>query len=96
MVSMYTSATTKSADRSRHGRTRFEAGALFTRKIWLPKLIYGAVPYFYILVGALALAATIYIHEWFWVVPHYLLFAAACLHMGFVIYRRRHRAGDDT
>lgn len=65
---------------------------LLTRKIWLPKPVYTALPYFYILVGILALAATVYISEWFWVVPHYILFSAACLHMGIVIGERRRRA----
>ena len=39
--------------------------------------------------GIASLVATLYIGHWFWVLPHYLLFAAACLHMGIMIYRRR-------
>lgn len=66
------------------------------RKIWLPKLIYAALPCFYILAGLGALGATIFVGEWFWVLPHYLLFAAACLHMGFLILRRRSRAAKDS
>jgi hypothetical protein len=62
------------------------------RKVWLPKLIYGAIPYFYLIVGSLALAATLYIHHWIWIVPHYVLFSAACLHMGIFVHRRRQRA----
>ena len=61
------------------------------RKIWLPKLIYDALPYFYLASGVLAFLATLYISEWFWVLPHYLLFSAACLHLGVFVYRRRHR-----
>ena len=60
-----------------------------TRKIWLPKALYRALPAFYILSGILALLATIYISAWFWVLPHYLLFSAACIHMGLLIVRRR-------
>lgn len=63
--------------------------AFLCRRIWLPKLIYGAVPYFYIAAGLAALLATFYIPEWFWVVPHYLLFAVACMHIGIIIFRRR-------
>lgn len=68
-----------------------DTGNLMSRKIWLPKLLYNALPYFYLVAGVGALLATLYISEWFWVLPHYLLFAAACLHMGILVYRRRNR-----
>lgn len=77
------------------GTDRATTEPLLTRKIWLPKPVYTALPYFYILVGLLALAATVYINEWFWVVPHWILFSAACLHMGLLICRRRHRTHKD-
>ena len=66
-------------------------GDLLTRKLWLPKLVYAALPFFYILAGVVAFLATLYISDWFWVLPHYLLFSAACVHMGFLIHRRRRR-----
>ena len=66
-----------------------ETGTLLSRKIWIPKLLYAALPYFYICSGVAALVATLYIGHWFWILPHYLFFAAACLHMGVMIYRRR-------
>jgi hypothetical protein len=66
-------------------------GKLASRKIWLPKLLYDALPYFYLTAGFAAFFATLYISEWFWVLPHYLLFSAACFHLGFVVYRRRRR-----
>jgi hypothetical protein len=62
-----------------------------TRKIWLPKALYDLLPYFYLTAGVAALLATLYISNWLWVLPHYLLFSIACLHLGVVIYRRRHR-----
>lgn len=68
-----------------------DAGRLMSRKIWLPKVIYNALPVFYLFSGAAALFATVYISDWFWVLPHYLLFAGACLHMGLLVYRRRSR-----
>ena len=70
------------------GRT---AGRLMTRRIWLPKVLYTLLPYFYLFAGVAALLATLYISNWLWVLPHYLLFSIACLHMGILIYRRRHR-----
>jgi hypothetical protein len=66
-----------------------EAGSLATRKIWLPKILYDFLPYFYLTSGFAAFFATLYISNWFWVLPHYLLFSAGCLHLGFMVYRRR-------
>jgi len=68
-------------------------GSLVTRKIWLPKALYDVLPIFYLVAGITAFLATLYISEWFWVLPHYLLFSAACLHLGFVVLNRRRRAG---
>lgn len=70
------------------------AGSLVTRKIWLPKALYDALPWFYLCAGIAAFLATIYISEWFWVLPHYLLFSAACIHLGAIVLRRRHRRPD--
>jgi len=69
-------------------------GKLVSRKIWLPKLIYDALPYFYLVSGISAFFTTLYISDWFWVLPHYLLFSAACVHFGVLVYRRRHRKAD--
>ena len=69
---------------------------LATKKIWLPKLLYDSLPYFYLAAGLAAFFAALYVSEWFWVVPHYILFSAGCLHLAFAVYRRRHRADSDT
>jgi len=66
-----------------------KTGSLATKKIWLPKLLYDLLPYFYLGSGIAAFFATLYISEWFWVLPHYLLFSAACVHFGALVYRRR-------
>jgi membrane protein implicated in regulation of membrane protease activity len=67
------------------------AGAFFSRKVWLPKAIYVAIPYFYLAVGVAALLATLYIGNWLWVLPHYVFFSLACLHLGILVLRRRRR-----
>lgn len=67
-------------------------GNVAARKIWLPKLLYDVLPFFYLVSGLLAFLATLYINAWFWIVPHYLLFSAACVHLGIIILRRRARA----
>ena len=69
--------------------------SLLTRKIWLPKAIYSALPYFYLITGVLALLAALYISHWLWILPHYVLFAAACIHMGALIMRRRRRGRQE-
>lgn len=68
------------------------AGKLATRKIWLPKILYDSLPWFYLTAGLAAFFATVYISEWFWVLPHYVLFSAACLHLAFAVYRKRRRS----
>jgi hypothetical protein len=77
-------------------KTSKNVGNLVTRKIWLPKLLYDFLPCFYLISGIAAFFATVYINEWFWIVPHYLLFSAACLHLAFYVFRRRrkHRSSD--
>jgi Flp pilus assembly protein TadB len=66
-------------------------GSFISRKIWLPKAIYDAIPYFYLVAGLAAFLATLYIDTWLWILPHYLLFSAACMHLGIMILRRRMR-----
>lgn len=66
-------------------------GTLISRKIWLPKALYDAIPYFYLVAGLAAFLATLYIDTWLWILPHYLLFSAACMHIGILILRRRMR-----
>ena len=69
-------------------------GNFLTRKIWLPRLLYDFLPYFYLTAGFSAFFATLYINEWFWVLPHYMLFSVACVHLPIVelLTRRRARA----
>ena len=62
-----------------------------SRKVWLPKLLYNLLPYFYFTAGFAAFLATMYISDWFWVLPHYLLFSVGCIHLGIVVFRRRRR-----
>ncbi|MGH8193337.1 MAG: hypothetical protein ACREQ8_02900 [Woeseiaceae bacterium] len=72
------------------------AERLATKKIWLPKLLYDCLPWFYLAAGLAALLATLYINAWFWVLPHYALFSAACLHLAFAVYRKRRRSRDES
>ena len=89
---MLSHAAAKSSQLTETQQMTRDAGRVMSRKIWLPKVIYNALPFFYIIAGASALAATFYISGWVWLLPHYLIFAVACLHMGVLVYRRRNRS----
>ena len=89
---MLSSSTPKSTAASNPRSPARSSGNILSRKVWLPKVFYDAVPYFYLVAGVLAFFTTLYVSEWFWVLPHYLLFSVACLHFGIIVLRRRHRA----
>lgn len=85
----------RSADLSATQEITRDTGSLLTAKIWLPKILYDLLPWFYLVSGVAAFFATLYISAWFWVLPHYLIFSAACIHLGCVIYSRRRRRPRD-
>ena len=65
------------------------------RKIWLPKFLYDCLPYFYLVSGIAALLTTLYISNWYWILPHYLLFSVACVHFGILLFRRRRNSSQE-
>ena len=84
--------TTTAGKPVRHTNTQqvtYKTDQTISGKIWLPKLLYTALPHFYLVAGFIAFFTTLYISEWFWVLPHYLLFSAACIHLGLRVLRRR-------
>jgi len=88
---MLSSAAPKPATLTDTQEVARKTGSLVSRKVWLPKMFYDSLPYFYLTAGFAAFFATLYISDWFWVLPHYLLFSAACLHLGVLVLRRRKR-----
>ena len=76
--------------------SRSEAANPALRKIWLPKFLYDCLPYFYLVSGIAALLTTLYISNWYWIVPHYFLFSVACVHFGILVFRRRKTSRQDT
>lgn len=92
---MLSDAAKRPTDLSETQQVTRKTGTLLSRKIWIPKLLYSALPYFYLVSGICALIATLYVGSWIWLVPHYLLFSVVCLHMGLLIFRRR-RADDNV
>lgn len=88
---MLSKAAPKQMDLTATQRLSRRVEDIATTKIWLPKLLYDGLPWFYLFAGLAAFFATLYVSEWFWVLPHYLLFSAACLHLAFAVYRKRRR-----
>jgi hypothetical protein len=91
---MLTKAEPQELDLGASQEDSHEKESLLHKKIWLPKFVYDGLPYFYLTAGFAAFFATLYISEWFWIVPHYLLFSAACLHLGIAVRRRRAKPGQ--
>jgi len=56
--------------------------------MWLSKPIYESLPYYYILSGLLALAASIYVDYWYWPVI-LLTMGFGCLIAGTVVWLKR-------
>jgi fatty acid desaturase len=89
LLSMLTKANRQDTDYSAARKTSSGVKAFLKQKIWLPKFLYDGLPWFYLTAGVAALWASVYISAWFWVLPYYVLFSAACFHLGLIVIRRR-------
>lgn len=65
---------------------------ILLRRIWLPKILYEMIPYFYLATGLGALWSAIYIVDWFWFLPVYVIFSTACIHFACFLFGLRRRA----
>jgi hypothetical protein len=63
--------------------------------MWVSKPIYESLPYFYLIVGAMSLAASMYLNHWYWPTICFVT-GLLCLVAGLVIWlkRRDHRDHD--
>ena len=59
--------------------------------MWVAKPIYESLPYFYLLVGSIALVASMYINYWYWPTICFVL-GMFCLVTGLVIVLKRRDA----
>ena len=62
-----------------------------TRKIWLPRIIYTLIPFFYLFTGGIALLSALYLPGWGWFIPYGLLAAGISLHVTALIGLARYR-----
>lgn len=64
---------------------------LLLKRIWLPEGLYEALPYLYIAIGLIALAAALFLPEWAWIIPWACVFGFTAIHIGLKIVALRHR-----
>ncbi len=62
------------------------------KKVWLPQAVYNSLPYFYLGAGIISLISTVHVGSWLWFIPHTILFAAVCIHIAILVFRKRHPA----
>jgi hypothetical protein len=62
--------------------------------MWIAKPLYEALPYFYLSVGALMLAASMYVNHWFWPTISFGT-GLLCLVAGLVVFLKRRDARSD-
>lgn len=67
-------------------------GRILLRKLWLPRGVYEAIPYVYLLCGFLALASAVFGTGWTWILPYVVLLGLGCLHAGLGLLTLRYRA----
>jgi len=64
---------------------------LLFKRVWLPRIIYEALPLIYICAGFVALAAALFLPGRIWILPWALVFGFAALHLGIGIAALRHK-----
>lgn len=76
--------------RNRHCQSIGQSiGRFLQQKIWLPKIMYELVPYFYLTNGFGALWAIVYVTDWFWFLPVSIISAIACFHLAHRVFLLR-------
>ncbi len=72
-----------------------DPGARKKDEMWVSKPIYESLPYFYLLVGAVSLGASMYLSHWYWPTICFIV-GLVCLVAGLVVLlkRRDYRVTD--
>lgn len=89
-----TGTVTSSIDRNKRYRQGAgqAIGRFLQQRVWLPKIMYNLVPYFYLTNGVGALWATVHVTDWFWFLPVSITSATACFHLAHRIFSLRRSA----
>lgn len=88
---MHSPSATQPTESERNKGLLAKLRAVFLRKLWLPRILYEALPYLYISLGVAALASALYAPGWTWILPYLVLIGLACLHAGLAIVTLRYR-----
>jgi len=64
------------------------------KSMWVSKPIYESLPYFYLLVGALTLGASMYVSHWYWPTICFVV-GLGCLVAGLVVLLKRRDCRDN-
>jgi hypothetical protein len=90
-------AALKSKFRAHSGQGRLSwLQKILFRRIWLPRGIYAALPWFYLCVGLCALGAALFLSHWAWIIPYLLLVGCISLHAASAVFNFRGRARRRT
>ncbi len=76
---------------TRHPGILARTRGILLRDLWLPRVVYEALPYLYIACGLVALISAIHVPDWTWIVPWAILIALICLHAGLAVATLRYR-----
>jgi hypothetical protein len=63
--------------------------------MWIAKPIYEALPYFYLVVGVMTLAASMYVNHWYWPTISFVT-GVFCLVAGLAVLLKRRDARRGT
>lgn len=89
---MHSSAVSNSASADKNGdKPGKKVRKFLFRKLWLPRAVYEALPYFYILAGLTTLISGIYLPDETWMLPYVVLLGLVCLHAGLAVATLRYR-----
>lgn len=88
---MHTGKALHAPARSGPGNIISRIRKLLLRRLWLPRFIYEALPYVYIVCGLVALGSAMYTRDWTWILPWAILVGLICLHAGLALAALRYR-----
>ena len=71
--------------------TMERSGLLQSGTMWIAKPIYESLPYFYLVVGVLCLASSMYVNHWYWPTICFVT-GVVCLVAGLVVLLKRRDA----
>ena len=88
---MYTQSSSSAASTPKGQSLALRLSRILCQKLWLPRALYEALPYLYVVGGLAALLSAMYLPGWTWILPYLLLLGAISLHAGLAVLTLRWR-----